>query len=283
MYLFDPTQYKEFGLNYYDGDNFSYRYQISKKLFFKTIYIPLGPNCYSKQGFNDFVKHITSLRFTKIKIDLPIVYSQKVISDITKKLKLAGFKKSNYIQDEETLLVLPDYLNFNGKELKKVRNGKINVDIITKQQLSNNEIDEIYKIYKDTAKNLDFKPKAKATFKKISETGLTTLALNKQTQKIEGFLLNSIIEADLTDIVNKKDGKVMTLIYTGLTDTGREYGLGHAIHYESFKSAFDNFGIDVVDFHGASRTKDRTYLRFKNCFSKNYFSLPGSFKRVRFL
>ena len=283
MYIFDPTQASQFGYNFFQGDGFSYRYQMSKKLFFTTIYIPFGPNCESETGFKNFITRINKLKFTKVKIDLPAIYSSKILKNTQNALAQAGFKKSSYIQDEETLLVLPDDLNLKGKEMKKVRRGHEMAEIITKTSLTTGELDQIYKIYLDTAKNLSFKPKDKSTFEKVMENGLVTIAVDKQTKQIEGFLLNSIIDTELPDYAPKTTGKAMVLVYTGLSEVGRDHQLGHVIHYESFKTAFEKYHVDIADFHGASRTKNRTYIRFKTCFSERFFELPGSFEKINLL
>lgn len=283
MYLFDPTQFAEFGYSHFEGDGFSYRYQFSRKLFWKSIYIPLGPNCESEQGFDNFLKHIKSQRFTKVKIDLPAIYSPKRSAQVIKKLILAGFKKSNYIQDEETIIVVNDDLvKMPHSEMNQVRYGLKRADIIVKDSVTEEDIDQIYEIYLVAAKRLEIKPKPKNVFNKMSEKCLVSLAYDKESGKLEGFLFNYLIKTDLSEITNKPSRLLLSLILTGLTDRGRELRLGRAIYYELFKIAFEKYNVDVADFHGASRSKGRSYMGFKESFSKRFISLPGSFTRTKY-
>jgi hypothetical protein len=282
MYLFDPTQFSELGYNFYKGDGFTCRYQLSKKIFFKSMYIPLGPNCESQQGFDNFIDYIKSQKFTKVKIDLPTIYESKKVKEVTKKLKLAGFKKTKYIQDEETLIVTPEDLNLPHSEMTQVRYGLKRADIVIKNNITDEELDASYKVYKVATKRLGVQPKDKSVFRKLSENCQIVLAYEKDTKNLEGFLLNYFVKTELTEISNKSDGKLMLAMYTGLTDKGRDLRLGRAIYYESFRTAFDNKEADVIDFHGASRSKGRSYMGFKLSFSKRFISLPGSFEKIRF-
>lgn len=284
MYLFDPVQFPEFGASYYEGDAFSVRYQSSKRLFFKNIYIPLGPNCDSEEGFDNFIDYIKSLKFTKIKIDLPLIYNSKRSDEVTKKMEKAGFKKAPYIQDEETILVLADDMNkLPHSEMNQVRYGLNRADIVIKDSVSGEEINDMYEIYLIATKRLEIEPKAKSVFEKLSKNGLVSLAYDKQTNKMEGFLLGYLIETDLSDINGDTKGKLLDLMFTGLTDKGRELKLGRAIYYELFRVAFDKYGVSVADFHGASRSKGRSYMGFKESFSKRFISLPGSFVYLKLL
>lgn len=283
MYLFDPTQFAEFGHLFFQGDSFSYRYQLSKKLFWKSIYIPLGPNCETKQGFDNFLNHVKSQKFTKIKIDLPMIYDPKQSKAITDQLQLNGFKKSEYVfQDEETLLVMKADLNLPGSKMKRVRYGMNRANIIVKDNLNGAEIDQIYGIYLSSAEKLGIVPKDKAAFDKLAENCLVSLAYDKETSQLEGYLLCYFVKTNLAEIAGKTDGKLLLAMFTGLTDKGRDYKLGHAIHFELFKQAFDNYGVDVIDFHGASRNRGRSYIEFKQVFSERFVSLPGSFIRTRY-
>jgi len=284
MYLFDPTQFPELGHHFYEGDGFSYRYQMSKKLFFKSIYIPLGPNCDSKQGFDNFLNHIKSLKFTKTKIDLPTIYENKKSIEVVKKVKAAGFKQAKYIQDEETLLVIQDDLHLPHSEMNQVRNGLKKANIIIKNELSDEELKQIYKVYLIAAKRLEITPKDIAIFKKLSEKCQAVLAYNIETKNLDGFLLNYLVETDLSDVTgNQGDNKLLLSMYTGLTDEGRNCQIGRAIYYESYTSAFEKMGVNVIDFHGASRSKGRSYMGFKLSFSKRFLSLPGSFEKIRLI
>jgi lipid II:glycine glycyltransferase (peptidoglycan interpeptide bridge formation enzyme) len=73
--------------------------------------------------------------------------------------------------------------------------------------------------------------------------------------------------------------KILMIMFTAQSNEGRELRIGHAMHYDLFEKAFNEYNIDLIDFHGASRTKDRSYTSFKQEFSSNFVSLPGSFTR----
>lgn len=282
MYIFDPTQFSEFGHQYFEGDGFSYRYQFSKKIFWQSIYIPFGPNCDSSSGFDNFIKHIKSKRLTRVKIDLPMIYNPKQSLWVTKKLKENGFKKTNYVQDDETIIVInDDLLKMQGSDMKRVRYGLKRADVVIKNSITNKEIDSIYEVYLVAMARLGVKPKDKTVFEKLSENCLVSLAYGKDSKKLDGFLLGYLINTDLSSIVGGSAENLLLLILTGLTDKGREAKLGHAMHYELFKSAFEKYDVDVVDFHGASRKKGRSYVDFKTIFSKRFISLSGSFTRTR--
>jgi hypothetical protein len=281
-YLYDPSQLSEFGYNFYKGEGFTYRYQESKKLFFKSIYIPLGPNAETQRDFDNFLTHIQSLRFTKVKIDLPMIYNSKKAAEVVKKVKAAGFKSDTYIQDEETLVVTKDDMNLKHSEMNQIRNGLKKADIIIKKTISDEELDQLYKIYLIAAERLQIVPKDKFVFKLLSTDGLTALAYDKETSKLEGFLLNCFTQTDLSEITKKGDTSLLLLMFTGLTDRGRDLQLGRAIYYELFRYAFEKTDVNVIDFHGASRSKGRSYMGFKTSFSKRFLSLPGSFVRTRF-
>lgn len=283
MYLYDPTQLPEFGYSFFEGDGFTYRYQTSKKLFFKSLYIPLGPIAPTEQGFDNFLRHIQSLRFTKVKLDLPMIYNRQHATHVTDKVIAAGFTAGTYIQDEETLVVTKDDMNLKHSEMNQIRNGLKKADIIIKETLSDQELDDVYAIYMIAANRLQITPKSKAVFKLLSADGLTALSYDKTTEKLEGFLLNSYAQADLSDITNTGDTSLLLLMFTGLTDTGRDLQLGRAIYYELFRYVFENTDVNVIDFHGASRSKGRSYMGFKTSFSKRFVSLPGSFTHIRFL
>lgn len=281
-YLFDPNQFKELGYNFYQGEDFYYRYQERKRLFFRSIYIPLGPNCPTPQGFDNFLNHINNFRFSKIKIDLPNIYDKAIKLSIINKLKKAGFKKSKYIQDEETIIVKNEDLSLPHKEMYWVRYSLKRADLVVKDKLNDKEIDQIYDIYKVAISRLGAEVKDKSIFKKLSESCLAVIAYDKKTNQPEGYILGYLTKANLKDITKSDNQNLLLVMYTGLTDQGRKLKLGRAMHYQLFKSAFEDHGVSICDFHGASRSHDRSYLEFKLSFSKRFLSLPGSFTRTRF-
>lgn len=281
-YLVDPLQVKEYGRSFFKGDGFYYRYQFSSRLFWKSIYIPWGPVCESEQGFDNFIKHINLQKFTHTVVELPVIYSEVTTNSITEKLLKNNFKKLDYtMQSDETLLVFKDTFKLSSSKMKKVRYGKKHANIEIKDKLTQSEIDEIYSVYLVAMSRFDATPVKKDVFHGLSDNCLVALARNKDTGTLEGYLFCYFTETGLSDYSDKSENKALITVYTGLTDDGRDHRLGHCMHYELFVTAFDNYGVDVINFHGASRLKQPTYLAFKLDFSDHFRKLPGCYGKKR--
>lgn len=279
-YIFDPVQFKEFGYHFFDGGNFYYRYQLSKKFLWKNIYIPFGPNCKTEKSFDDFLSHVDSFKLTKITIDLPMIYNNQTANEVVQKLKNRGFKKVPYVhQDEETIILLKNEFKLNSKRMNRVRCGYKFVNVAIKKELTSEEIDEIYKIYQLSSKRIGFTPKDKDIFIKLSENCLASLAHNKENKKIEGYVFGYIIDNNQT-IIGGGVKKILLVMFTGLTDQGRDFAVGHALHYSLFNAAFKDYNVEIIDFHGASRNKNRSYIAFKQEWGGEFYSLPGSFVKT---
>ena len=279
-YIFDPGQFKEFGYRFFEGDGFYYRYQLSKRFFWKNIYIPLGPVCQTEKGFDNFLEHIKKTRLAKVTIDLPMIYSKKLAEEVIKKLTKVGYKKADYFfQDEETLLLFKDKFKLDSQKMNSVNRGYKSVNIIIKDKLTSQEIEEIYNIYLGSGQRIGFVPKTKEVFLKLSENCLVALAYGKEINELEGYAFGFFAECGKTDFSNKDINKILSNMFTGTTDKGREHKIGHAVHYDLFKTAFEKYGVDIVDLRGASRTKNRSYIHFKHDFSDEFYNLPGSFKK----
>ncbi len=280
-YIFDPVQFKEFGYNFYQGDDFYYRYQSTKKLLWENVYIPFGPNCATKQGFLNFINHIDKKRFTKVTIDLPMIYCRRMKKDIVDTLLKNGYKKNPYIhQDEETIIFKKEEFIVRSKLMNKVRYGKKRSEFVVKRNLSQAELKEIYKIYLFASRRIGFKPKKIAVFEKLSENSIAILAFSKGGS-MQGFVIGYLFDAYACDFYNKDASKILLIMFTAENEIGRKNKIGHMMHYYLFKEAFEKYGVDIIDFHGASRTKNRTYVSFKSEFSKNFYSLPGSFTKTK--
>lgn len=283
-FLFDPIQYKEFGDNFYQGEGFSYRYQQSKNpLKLKKIYIPFGPIADDEAGFDAFLEHIQSKKFTKTTIDLPMIYNKQQAQRVSQKLIKHGFVQKSYVlQDEETLLVLKQDFTPSSSKMKKIRYGQKRSQIRTTEQPTTALLNSIYEIYKESLSRIGARPKPFAVFGLLAESCILTTSHNSETDEVEGFLFSYHMPANLNEFGGSTDGRVLLTFFTGLSDQGRINKAGHAMHYEQFMYAFDN-GIEVIDFHGASRTKQRSYVTFKSEFSDHFVALPGSFtKRTLF-
>ncbi len=282
-YIFDPVQFKEFGYNFYQGDDFYYRYQSTRKLLSESIYIPFGPNCATRQGFLNFIKHIGKRRFTKVTIDLPMIYCKRREKDIVDILLKNGYRKNPYIhQDEETIIFKKEEFIVRSKLMNKVRYGERRSDVVVKHNLNEAELKEIYKIYLFASRRIGFKPKKIAVFEKLSESCIAVLAFSKEGG-MQGFVIGYLFNAYACDFYNKDASKILSVVFTAESEGGRKNKIGHMMHYHLFKEAFEGYGVDIIDFHGASRTKNRTYISFKSEFSKNFYSLPGSFTKTKIL
>jgi len=266
FYIFDPIQFKEFGYEFQEGTDFYFRYQLSKKLFRKHTYIPFGPNCETKQGFLNFLEYIDKIG--KVTIDLPMIYCEETKKEVISMLENRGFKKIPYVhQDEETIIINKDEFKISSKLRNKINHGHSVSNIIIKEKLSEEELKELYDIYLLSSKRIKFNPKSIDIFKKMSESSLVSLCYkdNKMIGFVFGYIFNSCSK------------KILMIMFTAQTDEGRDNRIGHAMHYDLFEKAFNS--IDLIDFHGASRTKNRPYTSFKQEFSSNFQELPGSFTK----
>jgi hypothetical protein len=263
-YLFDPIQFKEFGYEFYEGIGFYFRYQLSKKLFHKHIYIPFGPSCETKQGFLNFLDHING----KVTIDLPMIYCEETKKEVINMLENRGFKKIPYVhQDEETIIINKDDFKISSKLRNKINHGHSVSNIVIKEKLNEEELKELYDVYLISSKRIKFNPKNIDIFKKMSENSLISLCYknNKMIGFVFGYIFNSCSK------------NILMVMFTAQTDEGRDNRIGHAMHYDLFEKAFQK--VDLIDFHGASRTKNRPYTSFKQEFSSNFCALPGSFNK----
>lgn len=273
-YIFSPVQFKEYGGETYTGDGFSYRFQHSSRFFIKSIYIPFGPICEDKKGFDNFIAHICSLKHVKIRLDLPILFDEKIISETTKALLDARFKKVPYeIQDEETILLYPGSYALEKKDRYYVRNCRKTVDIKIVDKVSEKELEEIYQIYVESAKRHHYNPKSIEVFKKLNENTLSAIAVNKENGAIEGFLLGYIYQAMQTG----ETKNILGIMFAGMTDYGKKVNIGYGLYFDLIENAFATKKADIIDMIGASRTKNRDYTNFKSKFSKEFTALPGSF------
>jgi len=262
--IFDPIQFKEFGFEFYEGNDFYFRYQSSKKLLRKSIYIPFGPNCKTKQGFLNFLEYIKDKG--KITIDLPMIYCKENKEEVINILKSRGYKNIPYIhQDEETIVIYKDDFKISSKLRNKINHGNNVSNIVIKETLNEEELKELYNIYLISSERIGFAPKNIDIFKKMSESSLVSLCY--KDNRMIGFVFGYIFESC--------SKKILMVMFTAQTEEGRNNRIGHAMHYNLFEKAFEI--VDLIDFHGASRTKNRPYVSFKEEFSSNFEVLPGSF------
>jgi hypothetical protein len=284
--IFDPFQFKEFGGQMFEGENFSVRYYASRKVFIKSIYIPFGPVIKNIEGVKEFTKFLQSFKFTKMKIDLPLIFHSTYKTLLVSELKKLEFNTTKYLLDEETLIVTKETFSLNDRNMRYVRSGLKNYNVEIKTKLDSNEVEKLYGIYTSNAKTLNYEPKSFEAFSKISENSISAIAINKETDDFEGFLMG-YKNVFLTDTDNEfhipSNATILQLIFTGLTENGRNSKLGFALHNELFNKCFNELGLNAIDFHGASRNQNRSYTNFKMMFGGTFVSLPGSYLKIRFI
>jgi hypothetical protein len=277
--LFSPFQIQEMGGKYYQGKEYSFRAQITKRYgIFKNIYIPYGPICKSMMGFEEFLKAINKQRLSKIQIDLPLILDPKIKEDVIRKLKQNGFSQTNYIQDEETILISKEDIPLCKHIQTNSRRALKNYKVVIKSSINDNELNQIYNLYVGLSKNIGFEPKSIEAFKAMSGESIFALGLNS-IGEICGFILG--YKSNLTK--GTETCKVLQIIFTAVDDESRKQRLGYALHKILFEEAFENFGINYIDFHGASRSKGRKYTEFKEYFGGKFVSHAGSFEKLNLL
>jgi hypothetical protein len=281
--LINAFQLKSYGGSIKEGSNFYFRYFEKKHFkFFKSIYIPFGPVLLNENGFEEFIDYVKKYKFTKFKIDLPLILDKSLSDKFTNYFINQNFKKTNYIHDNETLLVTKKTFVMRSRDLRYVRSSLRNYEVVIYKKLKDEILDEIYEIYLFSARRVGYKPKSKEIIKDVAEKGLTAVGINKVTGKIDGFLIgftNSYLKNNVIDNVNENP-KILQLIFTGQNDDGLKVKLGYGIHYELFNEVFDKHDIDIIDFHGGGKSQYRTYTGFKRAFGGEYLDLPGSFEKI---
>jgi len=271
--IFSPIQFKEHGGTFYNGKDFDVRCQVSKKLFFQRNYIPFGPNCYSQDGFENFLKFVLSKKLTKIIIDLPYIFDETMKEYIRDSFLKNGFKKRAYIQDKETILIHPNDFKLDKKDRYYVRYGTRSCEFTVKKAFEDREIQKIYDVYKESAIRINYKPRSISVFDRLSKQMLCSIAYNKVSKKIEGFVLGY-----LETIYPKQ--KVLYIVFAGTTKFGREAKVGYSLYFELLTKAFEENHVDVVEMLGASRTQNRAYTVFKDKFGGQFVQYPGSFEKL---
>lgn len=277
--LFDPLQFKEYGGMFFEHKNFSYRYQQSKKLFYEAQYVPFGPVVKDLEGMKDFLQYISLKHFFKVKIDLPLLLNSEVKNAVLALFKKFNFQESEYVQDEETILVSKENFNLNSRNERYVRQGMREFSIEIVQKISETDLKKCYEVYSIAAHDIGFAPKNFQSFVRINESSLSSIARDKVSNEICGFLLG--FKSSL--IGEKRRVNVLKLIYTGINEKGKQGKLGFALHKKLFCEALENYSIDLIDFQGASRSKKRSYVGFKMNFGGEFVQLPGSFEKKRYL
>ena len=278
-YLFDPLQFKEFGYLFHSTKNFSVKYQLSKiKFGFKYLYIPFGPITETREGFIEFLKWIDSFKFTKVKLDLPLILDSSIKKEVLEMITKKGFREAQYFLDEETVIVTEaDYkLSSNANRNIKKSSENYNINFFN-SPLGETELKNIYQVYFENSKNKGFPAERFEAFKKINENSVSIIAFNKNS-KVDGFVLGYRTKVLVENIVQD----YLYIVFSAFTSDGRKDRLGYVLRDRFCKECFA-MGIKMVDFHGASRTKNRSYTEFKSEFGGKFMSLAGSYEKLNLL
>lgn len=277
FFLYDPLQLKEFGYSFYTSEGYSVRYQESKKLLWTSKYVPYGPICKTIEDFEKFLKDFCSEK-GKVHIDLPLIVDSESAKTVSSLFRQYGFEKTDYIQDEETILIRKEDFKINSKIRNKVKKGLQSYDVIIKSHLDLNELNRIYEIYKNSSERIGFVPKSFEVFNVLNQNAVYSLAVNKETGLIEGFV--TLIPFTLNQ--SGQNYHLGEIVFTATTEEARNQRIGYALHNNLLENLFENDFVDIIDFKGVSRTKERDYVEFKTSFGGQFVDYGGSFVKKRY-
>lgn len=285
MYLFYPTQFREFGRSFYEDPEkgFSFRYQEGKRFFGlqKTIYIPYGPICKDFSAFEAFLDFLETKKRTKVYIDLPLILDPNIQKKVSNALTKSGYKeKPSKISDNETILVEKEKYQPNDRSMRYIKRGFREFDIKVEDKLSEDKINLMHNLYLSNVGGIEsFNPKPVEAFERICQNGVTAVAYAKDGDAIEGFLIGYIDKLP-SDFSEGKEKEVLFLMFTALSDRGRDEKVGFALHSAIFDEAFTNRGVEIADFLGADRKMDRSYTEFKMKWGGEFVPFGGSYQKT---
>ncbi|MEI6462284.1 MAG: hypothetical protein WCO33_01275 [bacterium] len=288
MLIFDPVQLKSFGHEFFETETFSVRYVLSKKLIFKSIYIPYGPIIKNEKGYTDFMDFLVKGKFVRIKIDLPKIYLKESKEKLEKLLIDFGFESSTYVQDKETLVLTPTNWNLSSKDQRYIRNAVkeysvriyTNLDPSVIHPVTKNPLTkDIYNVYAENGRLMHYNIKSYEAFLDCFKNSLTSVSYNNTTDDISGFVLGYPINSQNIDNLKVQE---LLILFTALSPIGKENRHGYLVHQKLFEYVFNELKYDSIDFHGADRSKGRSYVEFKERFGGSYLSYPGSFEYKKY-
>ena len=271
---FDPTGLKGFGRDFIEASNYFGRYVSYSKLFFKGRYFPYGPSFKTTNDFKEFLIVLSKDKLTKTTLDLPLILDEKGKSEVLALLKEFGYKEDKYIQDKETILLTKDDYKLDSNYVRYVKRAEekyVNEIVIDP---SDELIKEIYEIYSSSGKGRGFNISKLEGFLELPGKVLSLMKDDKGV--IQAFVLGSSVTLN----INGKETKYLFLMFSALTEIGRKDSLGYIVRTKLFDHLFSNNLIDIIDFHGADRER-RTYVEFKKSFGGKFYSLPGSFSKIK--
>ena len=271
---FDPTGLKGFGRDFLEGPNYFGRYVSYSKLFIKGRYFPYGPSFNTTSDFKEFLIRLDKDKFTKTKLDLPLILDDKGKGEILAMLKEFGYKEDKYIQDKETILLTRDDYKLDSNYVRYVKRAEEKYVNEIVFDPSDELIKEIYEIYSFSGKGRGFNISKLEGFLELPGKVLSLMKDDKGV--IQAFVLGSSVILN----INGKETKYLFLMFSALTEIGRKDSLGYIVRTKLFDHLFSNNLIDIIDFHGADRER-RTYVEFKKSFGGGFYPLPGSFSKIK--
>lgn len=286
MFIFSPMQFKEFGFSFYKGKQFAYRYRENTRFLnlWKSIFIPFGPIAETKNGFLNFLKHITKKNYNRITIPLPLILDKDILSFVNHKFKKFGFKKKNYtVHEDETLLTLKEEYNPSKKTRYKINKSLKNCRIELIRNPSSLQLKTAYNVYREFSEKRKIYFRPYEVFDKLATNSLLGIAYKKSNNKPIGFILGYIFEINTKGFLKTKNkANLLQIMFSGTNEEGRKNLAGYGLRDTLIKSAFEKYNIEIVDSLGASRTWNEPYLQFKKEFASKFVSLPGNFVRTKY-
>jgi hypothetical protein len=277
-----PVQDELYGdTNFFSSEDFSCRYIVTKKLFFKSIYIPYGPRLKTANSINHFLDWINSFKLTKVKIDLYRIGRAEDLKLTLGLLGENGFKKAKYIQDPQTSIVKKDDYRPSSRARRYIKSAEKHhlFKVLEPEDITDEIIDECYSIYKTSCESKGYKlSRSKGYFKQLASDGLLALAQDKGDMRINCFLICS------KGVVASDSGpkRILYLVFTAMSDKGRDLHLGYGVTASVFDYVFSNDISDEADFLGFSAEFGKHSL-FKTKFGNTIVDLPGSYERFKLL
>jgi len=282
--LFSGVQFKEFGKEFYQGEEFYCRYQSSRKLggLYRSIFVPLGPCCENERGLYNFLDWLDQKRLNKILIELPLILDSS-FKDIAGKTFLnRGYKATEYkINEGETMLTLKGAYKLSKDTAYKVRYGRKRAQLVVTDSPTLTDLNNAYSVYRESALRIGFQPKSLDAFKVLSDCAILVNAYigGDCVGFILGYIFKSAVTADMLPQLAGNEATVCQIIFSGTNDQGRINKMGYALRDTLIKFAFEQTNVDVVDSLGASKRFDYSYYSFKKEFASVSVSLGGAYSR----
>lgn len=281
---FDPIQIKSFGGEYVISKNYEYRYFNYKKFkIFDSIYIPNGPILFQKNDIDIFFEDLNKYKFSKIKIDLPLLLADGLKEYLHLKFKKLNFKKSEYIQDCETILINKNNEKIDNKEVRyyeKKALNKYTFEVL--ENISQDQINEIFAIYVQSAKYQNYTPKSKEVFLNMQSNSIVGIAKNNNGG-IDGFVWGYKYFLKKNVNLDNEYFSIVDTVFIGTNLDARNSYAGYGLHKKFFEYLLYKKNIDYINFEGASRNQNRKYLSFKKSFGGEFYPLGGSYEKIQFI